>query len=77
MEDIVYQKIQKQLLANYNDVPENLIEAIVGSNKTRKDHIANMIMKSIKTKGIEVMVYEPTYKEDKFFNSKIINDLNH
>lgn len=107
MEDIVYQKIQKQLLANYNDVPENLIEAIVGSNKTRKDHIANMIikrspkvvwiyrltmktdsdnfrtssiqgiMKSIKTKGIEVMVYEPIYKEDKFFNSKIINDLNH
>ena len=35
------------------------------------------IMKSIKTKGIEVMVYEPTYKEDKFINSKIINDLNH
>ena len=45
MGDIVYQKIQKQLLANYNDVPENLIEAIVGSNKTRKDHIANMIIK--------------------------------
>ena len=99
-------KDSKQLKANYKDVPENIISAIVESNRTRKDHIANMIisrkpkvvgiyrltmksgsdnfrasaiqgvMKRIKAKGIEVVVYEPTLKEDKFFNSKVIKDLN-
>ena len=91
--------------ANYKDVPENLISAIVESNKTRKDHIADEIikknpkivgiyrltmksgsdnfrasaiqgvMKRIKAKGIEVVVYEPTLKEDNFFNSRVIKDL--
>ena len=100
------QKDTKQLKANYKDVPENIISAIVESNRTRKDHIANMIikrnpkvvgiyrltmksgsdnfrasaiqgvMKRIKGKGIEVIVYEPTLKEDNFFNSKVVNDLN-
>lgn len=99
-------KDTKQLKANYNDVPENLISAIVESNKTRKDHIAEEIikknpkivgiyrltmksgsdnfrasaiqgvMKRIKAKGIEVVVYEPTLKEDNFFNSRVIKDLN-
>lgn len=99
-------KDTKQLKANYNNVPENLISAIVESNKTRKDHIADEIikrkpkvvgiyrltmksgsdnfrasaiqgvMKRIKAKGIEVVVYEPTLKEDNFFNSKVIKDLN-
>ena len=98
-------KDTKQLKANYNDVPENLISAIVESNKTRKDHIADEIikknpkivgiyrltmksgsdnfrasaiqgvMKRIKAKGIEVAVYEPTLKEDNFFNSRVIKDL--
>ena len=98
-------KDTKQLKANYNDVPENLISAIVESNKTRKDHIADEIikknpkivgiyrltmksgsdnfrasaiqgvMKRIKVKGIEVAVYEPTLKEDNFFNSRVIKDL--
>ncbi len=98
-------KDTKQLKANYKDVPENLISAIVESNRTRKDHIADEIiskhpkivgvyrltmksgsdnfrasaiqgiMKRIKAKGIEVVVYEPTLKEDNFFNSKVINDL--
>ena len=98
-------KDSKQLKANYKDVPENLISAIVESNKTRKDHIAEEIikknpkivgiyrltmksgsdnfrasaiqgvMKRIKSKGIEVVVYEPTFKEDKFFNSRVIKDL--
>ena len=98
-------KDTKQLRANYKDVPENLISAIVQSNTTRKDHIAQMIidrnpkivgiyrltmksgsdnfrasaiqgiMKRIKAKGIEVIVYEPTLKEETFFNSKVINDL--
>ncbi len=98
-------KDTKQLKANYYDVPENLISAIVESNRTRKDHIADEIiskhpkivgvyrltmksgsdnfrasaiqgiMKRIKAKGIEVVVYEPTLKEDNFFNSKVINDL--
>ena len=98
-------KDTKQLLANYQDVPENLIQAIVDSNRTRKDHIAQMIidrnpkkvgiyrltmksnsdnfrasaiqgvMKRIKAKGIEVVVYEPTLHEDLFFNSKVEKDL--
>lgn len=98
-------KDTKQLKANYKDVPENLISAIVESNKTRKDHIAEEIinknpkivgiyrltmksgsdnfrasaiqgvMKRIKAKGIEVVVYEPTLKEDNFFNSRVIKDL--
>lgn len=98
-------KDTKQLKANYQDVPENLISAIVESNRTRKDHIAEVIiskqpkvvgiyrltmksgsdnfrssaiqgiMKRIKAKGIEVVVYEPTLKEDEFFNSRVMRDL--
>ena len=98
-------KDTKQLKANYNDVPENLISAIVQSNTTRKDHIANEIiakkpsivgiyrltmksgsdnfrfssiqgiMKRIKAKGIEVIVYEPTLKDEEFFNSKVVKDI--
>ena len=98
-------KDTKQLLANYNDVPQNLISAIVQSNTTRKDHIAQMIidrnpkcvgiyrltmksnsdnfrasaiqgvMKRIKAKGIEVVVYEPTLQEESFFNSRVERDL--
>ena len=98
-------KDSKQLKANYKDVPENIISAIVESNRTRKDHIANMIlkrnpkvvgiyrltmksgsdnfrssaiqgvMKRIKAKGIEVVVYEPALKDDNFFNSRVISDL--
>ena len=98
-------KDTKQLLANYNDVPQNLISAIVQSNTTRKDHIAQMIidknpkkvgiyrltmksnsdnfrasaiqgvMKRIKAKGIEVVVYEPTLHEESFFYSKVETDL--
>ena len=98
-------KDTKQLKANYSDVPENLISAIVDSNRTRKDHIADMvieknpkvvdiyrltmkansdnfrasaiqgIMKKIKAKGIEVVVYEPTLNEEYFFNSRVIRDL--
>lgn len=98
-------KDTKQLLANYADVPQNLITAIVEANRTRKDHIADMIirrkpkivgvyrltmktdsdnfrqsaiqgvMKRIKAKGIEVVVYEPVLKEPDFFNSKVIRDL--
>lgn len=99
-------KDTKQLKANYKDVPENLISAIVESNKTRKDHIADMIiarnpkvvgiyrltmksgsdnfrasaiqgvMKRIKAKGIQVVIYEPTLNENDFFNSRVIKDLN-
>ena len=98
-------KDTKQLRANYSDVPNNIISAIVDSNKTRKDHIADMIikknpktvgiyrltmktdsdnfrsssiqgiMKRIKAKGIDVVLYEPALKEDKFFNSRVITDL--
>lgn len=98
-------KDTKQLKANYEDVPNDIISAIVDANRTRKDHIADMIikrnpkvvgiyrltmktdsdnfrassvqgiMKRIKAKGIEVVVYEPVLKEDKFFNSEVIRDL--
>lgn len=98
-------KDTKQLKANYKDVPENLISAIVESNRTRKDFISQEIidkkpkvvgvyrltmksgsdnfrasaiqgiMKRIKAKGIKVIVYEPTLKEDTFSNSKVINEL--
>jgi len=98
-------KDTKQLKANYDDVPNNIIRSIVDANRTRKDHIAQMIinrnpsivgiyrltmktdsdnfrsssiqgiMKRIKAKGIEVVVYEPGLKDDDFFNSKVIKDL--
>jgi len=98
-------KDTKQLLANYQEVPQNLISAIVEANRTRKDHIADEViqrhpnvvgiyrltmkagsdnyrqsaiqgvMKRIKAKGIEVIVFEPTMTEKEFFNSKVVNDL--
>lgn len=99
-------KDTKQLLANYADIPQNIMSAIVDANRTRKDHVADMIikrkpkivgiyrltmktnsdnfresaiqgvMKRIKAKGIEVVVYEPSLEESDFFNSRVIRDLN-
>jgi len=98
-------KDTKQLLANYKDIPQNIMTAIVDANRTRKDHIAEMliakrpkvvgiyrlvmkansdnfrqsaiqgIMKRIKAKGIEVIIYEPSLKEETFFGSKMYTNL--
>ena len=98
-------KDTKQLLANYENVPNNMIAAIVEANRTRKDFIADSIiaknptivgiyrlvmktgsdnfrssaiqgiMKRIKARGIEIVIYEPVFKEDEFFHSKVIKDL--
>lgn len=99
-------KDTKQLLTNYSQVPQNLIQAIVEANRTRKDFVAEDIlrrqpkvvgiyrlvmkagsdnfrassiqgvMKRIKAKGVEVVVYEPVLNEPEFFNSRVVNDLN-
>ena len=99
-------KDTKQLLANYSDVPQVIISAVVDANRTRKDHIAGMIlskkpttvgiyrltmktgsdnyrqsaiqgvMKRIKAKGVEVIVYEPVLTEEYFFRSRVVRDIN-
>lgn len=98
-------KDTKQLLANYSDVPQSIIGAIVDANRTRKNHIADMIikrepkvvgiyrltmktnsdnfrasaiqgiMKRVKAKGIEVIVFEPSFNESKFYNSEVYNNI--
>lgn len=98
-------KDTKQLLANYSDVPQNLMSAIVDANRTRKDHIAEMIlkrepnivgiyrltmkmdsdnfrqsaiqgvMKRLKAKGIEVVIFEPSLEQDDFFRSRVIKNF--
>lgn len=98
-------KDTKQLLANYSDVPNNIVSAIVDANRTRKDHIANRIlarkpdivgiyrltmkmdsdnfrassvqgiMKRIKAKGIEVVIFEPAMQDEEFYGSRVIRDL--
>lgn len=99
-------KDTKQLLANYENVPSNIIQSIVDANRTRKDFIAGQVldrkprtvgvyrlimksgsdnfrasamqgvMKRIKAKGIEVVVYEPALEDDTFFGSRVVRDLN-
>jgi UDPglucose 6-dehydrogenase len=101
-----FPKDTKQLRANYNNIPNNIIRAIVDSNKTRKDFISDSIikknprvvgvyrlimkkgsdnirsssiqgiMKRIKAKGIQVVVYEPLIDNNEFFKSKVIKDIN-
>jgi len=98
-------KDTKQLLANYADVPQNIMSAIVDANRTRKDHISDMIikknpnivgiyrltmkmdsdnfrqsavqgvMKRIRAKGIEVVVFEPSLTEDEFYRARVIKDF--